>query len=166
MRNHMRNNKNEELQCYSYTLACFNSNHAKMIQKLNKSNMSIVWAETCLFQFELSYISDCLFCWSFIYVALVAFGLVLRVDFRASWPHCSTVVQVMEAAQASTGLVGPSMMGSSLHNVNHIAHLSGALIGAALVLLISRISFPWFCWRWQNFEGRQGYEKIIFTNIG
>nr|AIY60693.1 rhomboid protein Panut_RBL11 [Pandanus utilis] len=45
--------------------------------------------------------------------------------------------KVMEAAQASTGLAGPYMQ-----NVNHIAHLSGALIGVALVLLISRIPSP------------------------
>lgn len=48
----------------------------------------------------------------------------------------------MEAAQASTGLAGPSMRGSALQNVNHIAHLSGALIGVALVLLISKIPSP------------------------
>lgn len=47
--------------------------------------------------------------------------------------------KVMEAAQASTGLAGPSVGGSSLQNVNHIAHLSGALFGVALVVLISRI---------------------------
>ncbi|WOL08333.1 rhomboid-like protein 11, chloroplastic [Canna indica] len=46
--------------------------------------------------------------------------------------------KVMEAAQASTSLTGKFGRGS-LMNVNHIAHLSGALIGAALVLLISRI---------------------------
>lgn len=45
----------------------------------------------------------------------------------------------MEAAQYSTGLGGPLVSGSALQNVNHIAHLSGALIGVALVLLISRI---------------------------
>ncbi|XP_020096840.1 rhomboid-like protein 11, chloroplastic isoform X1 [Ananas comosus] len=47
--------------------------------------------------------------------------------------------KVMEAAQASAGLAGPLATGSSFQTVNHIAHLSGALIGAALVLLISRI---------------------------
>lgn len=46
------------------------------------------------------------------------------------------VERVMEAAQASTGLSGG---GSTLQNVNHIAHLSGALIGVALVWLISRV---------------------------
>lgn len=49
------------------------------------------------------------------------------------------LLQVMEAAQASAGLAGPLATGSSFQTVNHIAHLSGALIGAALVLLISRI---------------------------
>lgn len=48
--------------------------------------------------------------------------------------------KVMEAAQASTGLTGSLGRGHSLQNVNHIAHLSGALIGVALILLISRIS--------------------------
>ncbi|KAH7682454.1 Rhomboid protease protein [Dioscorea alata] len=47
--------------------------------------------------------------------------------------------KVMEAAQASTGLVGPLGQGSSLQNVNHIAHLSGALVGVALVLFLYRI---------------------------
>nr|AIY60684.1 rhomboid protein Phaam_RBL11 [Phalaenopsis amabilis] len=47
--------------------------------------------------------------------------------------------KVMEAAQASTRLTGPLGRGYSLQNVNHIAHLSGALIGVTLILLISRI---------------------------
>ncbi|KAK8961497.1 hypothetical protein KSP40_PGU018149 [Platanthera guangdongensis] len=47
--------------------------------------------------------------------------------------------KVMEAAQASTGLTGPLGRGYALQNVNHIAHLSGALIGVALILLISQI---------------------------
>ncbi|XP_074584741.1 rhomboid-like protein 11, chloroplastic isoform X2 [Curcuma longa] len=46
--------------------------------------------------------------------------------------------KVMEAAQASTNLTGTFGRGSFMA-VNHIAHLSGALIGAALVLLVSRI---------------------------
>lgn len=41
----------------------------------------------------------------------------------------------MEAARATT------VTGHSLQ-VNNIAHLSGALIGAALVFLINRIPFP------------------------
>lgn len=47
--------------------------------------------------------------------------------------------QVMQEAHASTGLVGSLSRGSSYGYVNHIAHLSGALIGAALVYLVSRI---------------------------
>ena len=43
----------------------------------------------------------------------------------------------MEAAQASTGLAGRG--GSSLMNVNHIAHLSGALVGVFLVWFLGRI---------------------------
>ncbi|XP_015698943.1 rhomboid-like protein 11, chloroplastic [Oryza brachyantha] len=45
------------------------------------------------------------------------------------------VDKVMEAARA-TAVTGHSMQ------VNNIAHLSGALIGAALVFLINRIPFP------------------------
>lgn len=45
--------------------------------------------------------------------------------------------KVMEAAQASTRLTGA--FGRELHNVNHIAHFSGALIGVALILLIARV---------------------------
>lgn len=44
----------------------------------------------------------------------------------------------MEAAQASAGFAVPLVRGYSLQ-VNHIAHISGALIGAALVLLVGRI---------------------------
>ncbi|KAL9253485.1 Rhomboid-like protein [Drosera capensis] len=47
------------------------------------------------------------------------------------------VEKVMEAAQASAGM--PNAGGYSLQTVNHIAHLSGALIGALLVYLVSKI---------------------------
>ncbi|XP_060208119.1 rhomboid-like protein 11, chloroplastic [Lycium barbarum] len=50
------------------------------------------------------------------------------------------IERVMEAAQASTGLAGGINGGSALQNVNHIAHLSGALIGVALIWLLSGIS--------------------------
>ncbi|GLT85409.1 hypothetical protein SLE2022_035990 [Rubroshorea leprosula] len=46
------------------------------------------------------------------------------------------IEKVMEAAQASTGLSGTSY---ALQSVNHIAHLSGALIGVLLVWLLSRV---------------------------
>lgn len=49
--------------------------------------------------------------------------------------------QVMEAAQASTGLSGSFHRGYALQNVNHIAHLSGALIGVLLVWLLSRLTY-------------------------
>ncbi|CAA6671604.1 unnamed protein product [Spirodela intermedia] len=45
--------------------------------------------------------------------------------------------KVMEAARASTSLNGG--LGRELYGVNHIAHFSGALIGAALILLITRV---------------------------
>lgn len=48
------------------------------------------------------------------------------------------VLQVMEAAQASTSLSG-TFRGGSMQNVNHIAHLSGALVGVVLVWLLSKI---------------------------
>ncbi|XP_006394819.2 rhomboid-like protein 11, chloroplastic isoform X2 [Eutrema salsugineum] len=50
------------------------------------------------------------------------------------------VERVLEAAQASAGLSGTIYGGHSLQTVNHIAHLSGALVGAVLVWLLSR--FP------------------------
>ncbi|XP_042498084.1 rhomboid-like protein 11, chloroplastic [Macadamia integrifolia] len=49
------------------------------------------------------------------------------------------VEKVMEAAQASTGLSGKFFGGYSLQSVNHIAHLSGALIGVGLVWLLSKV---------------------------
>ncbi|KAA8521790.1 hypothetical protein F0562_012463 [Nyssa sinensis] len=49
------------------------------------------------------------------------------------------IEKVMEAAQASTGMSGSFSGGYALQNVNHIAHLSGALIGAALIWFLSRV---------------------------
>ncbi|KAJ4957670.1 hypothetical protein NE237_024781 [Protea cynaroides] len=49
------------------------------------------------------------------------------------------VEKVMEAAQASTGLAG-NFSGGHFQNINHIAHLSGALIGVGLVWIISKVS--------------------------
>ncbi|KAF5203701.1 Rhomboid-like protein 11 protein [Thalictrum thalictroides] len=46
------------------------------------------------------------------------------------------IEKVMEAAQASAGMSGT---GYGLQNVNHIAHLSGAMIGVFLVWLLSKI---------------------------
>lgn len=45
----------------------------------------------------------------------------------------------MEAAQASTSLTGTFRGGYSLQSVNHIAHLSGALVGVLLVWLLSKV---------------------------
>ncbi|XP_047308373.1 rhomboid-like protein 11, chloroplastic [Impatiens glandulifera] len=52
------------------------------------------------------------------------------------------IEKVMEAAQASIGVSSAlNGGGSAMQNINHIAHLSGALIGAALVWLLSRVPF-------------------------
>lgn len=44
----------------------------------------------------------------------------------------------MEAAQASTALSG-AFRGGSVNSINHIAHLSGALVGVVLVWLLSKV---------------------------
>ncbi|KAF2286946.1 hypothetical protein GH714_035953 [Hevea brasiliensis] len=49
------------------------------------------------------------------------------------------IEKVMEAAQASAALSGTLRGGYPMQSVNHIAHLSGALIGVVLVWLVSRI---------------------------
>ncbi|KAI3792702.1 hypothetical protein L2E82_06590 [Cichorium intybus] len=46
------------------------------------------------------------------------------------------IERVMEAAQASTSFASSN---SAMQNVNHIAHLSGALVGATLVWLLSKV---------------------------
>ncbi|CAJ1972315.1 unnamed protein product [Sphenostylis stenocarpa] len=51
------------------------------------------------------------------------------------------VEKVMEAAQASTSLSGTFHGGHSLQSVNHIAHLSGALVGVLLVWLLSKVPY-------------------------
>lgn len=48
----------------------------------------------------------------------------------------------MEAAQASAGLSSSLNGGYALQSINHIAHLSGALIGVLLVWLVSRVPSP------------------------
>ncbi|XP_057721761.1 rhomboid-like protein 11, chloroplastic [Arachis stenosperma] len=49
------------------------------------------------------------------------------------------IEKVMEAAQASTSLSGTFRGGYALQNVNHIAHLSGALVGVLLVWLLRKV---------------------------
>ncbi|KAG2699728.1 hypothetical protein I3843_07G203000 [Carya illinoinensis] len=49
------------------------------------------------------------------------------------------IERVMEAAQASTAISGTFRGGNSMQGVNHIAHLSGALVGVVLVWLLSRV---------------------------
>ncbi|KAM1224584.1 hypothetical protein COP2_044615 [Malus domestica] len=48
------------------------------------------------------------------------------------------IEKVMEAAHPSTALSG-SFGRNSLMNVNHIAHLSGALVGVFLVWIVSKV---------------------------
>ena len=45
----------------------------------------------------------------------------------------------MEAAQASAGLSIAFHGGYHVQSINHIAHLSGALIGVLLVWILSRV---------------------------
>ncbi|PIM97893.1 Rhomboid protease [Handroanthus impetiginosus] len=52
------------------------------------------------------------------------------------------VEKVMEAAQASASLGGSLRGGYALQNVNHIAHLSGALIGVILIWLLNSVPTP------------------------
>ncbi|KAL1552433.1 Rhomboid-like protein 11, chloroplastic [Salvia divinorum] len=53
------------------------------------------------------------------------------------------VEKVMEAAQASARLGGSFRGGGyAMQNVNHIAHLSGALIGVVLIWLLSSVPTP------------------------
>ncbi|KAF3446447.1 hypothetical protein FNV43_RR11626 [Rhamnella rubrinervis] len=47
------------------------------------------------------------------------------------------IEKVMEAAQSSTALSGRG--GYALQSINHIAHLSGALVGVLLVWLLSKV---------------------------
>ncbi|XP_028781262.1 rhomboid-like protein 11, chloroplastic isoform X1 [Neltuma alba] len=49
------------------------------------------------------------------------------------------IEKVMEAAQASTALPGTFRGGYLMQSVNHIAHLSGALVGVLLVWLLSKV---------------------------
>ncbi|CAA2997901.1 rhomboid 11, chloroplastic [Olea europaea subsp. europaea] len=53
------------------------------------------------------------------------------------------VEKIMEAAQASTNLAGSSRGVYGVQNVNHIAHLSGALVGVVLIRLLSRVLHRW-----------------------
>ncbi|KAG8375545.1 hypothetical protein BUALT_Bualt10G0110900 [Buddleja alternifolia] len=53
------------------------------------------------------------------------------------------VEKVMEAAQASASIGGNLRGGGyALQNVNHIAHLSGALVGVVLIWLLSSVPSP------------------------
>lgn len=52
------------------------------------------------------------------------------------------VERVMEAAQSSAMLGGSARGGYAVQNVNHVAHLSGALIGVLLIWLLSSVPAP------------------------
>ncbi|KAL8138594.1 hypothetical protein V2J09_004595 [Rumex salicifolius] len=52
------------------------------------------------------------------------------------------IEKVMEAAQASAGMSNGLVGGNALNSVNHIAHLSGALVGVLLVWLLSITPSP------------------------
>lgn len=56
--------------------------------------------------------------------------------------HDHLTFQVMEAAQASASLGGNFRGVYAVQNVNHIAHLSGALIGVLLIWLLSTVPSP------------------------
>ncbi|XP_031376872.1 rhomboid-like protein 11, chloroplastic isoform X1 [Punica granatum] len=49
------------------------------------------------------------------------------------------IKRVMEAAQASTAMPASFRGNYSLQSINHVAHLSGALIGVLLVWLVSKV---------------------------
>lgn len=49
------------------------------------------------------------------------------------------IEKVMEAAQASTQIVGNNSRSFGVANINHVAHLSGALLGVALIWILSRV---------------------------
>ncbi|KAF3783868.1 Rhomboid-like protein 11 [Nymphaea thermarum] len=75
------------------------------------------------------------------------FAISVLVKMRWDWRKILEVLilgqfvlkKVMEEAQASARLPGTIFGGYSLHNINHIAHLSGALIGVLLIWLLSGI---------------------------
>lgn len=65
---------------------------------------------------------------------------ILEARVTSYYAECSSrvaSVQVMEAAQSSTQLAGRTYVGAA--NINHIAHLSGALVGVLLIWLLNRI---------------------------
>lgn len=49
------------------------------------------------------------------------------------------IEKVTEAAQASTQIVGNNGRSFGVENINHVAHLSGALLGVTLIWILSQI---------------------------
>lgn len=49
------------------------------------------------------------------------------------------IEKVMEAAQESTQIVGNNGRSFGVENINHVAHLSGALLGVTLIWILSQI---------------------------
>ncbi|CAN6540074.1 unnamed protein product [Malus baccata var. baccata] len=69
------------------------------------------------------------------------------------------VEKVMEAAQASTALSG-TFGRNSLMNVNHIAHLSGALVGVFLVWILSKVPSEPPSQEGSNFQSKAGRTRL------
>lgn len=57
-------------------------------------------------------------------------------------PACFVHQVMEEAAQASASIGGRLWGAHAVTAVNHIAHLSGALIGVVLIWMLSRIPSP------------------------
>ncbi|KAH9604967.1 hypothetical protein KSS87_001784 [Heliosperma pusillum] len=70
---------------------------------------------------------------------LFAISVLVKLTFKASSSLSVEQVLVMEAAQASTGLINGSNASYALQTINHVAHLSGALFGVLLVWLLSKV---------------------------
>ncbi|CAN6721363.1 unnamed protein product [Malus baccata var. baccata] len=72
------------------------------------------------------------------------------------------IEKVMEAAQASTALSG-SFGRNSLMNVNHIAHLSDALVGVFLVWIVSKFPSEPPSQEGSSFQSKAGRTRLEFV---
>ncbi|KAK6927396.1 Peptidase S54, rhomboid domain [Dillenia turbinata] len=71
-------------------------------------------------------------------VRSVSCELVSESQHNERGKNCTNHL-VMAAAQASTAMSSSIRGGHVLQNINHIAHLSGALVGVALIWVLSRV---------------------------